>query len=87
MVESGAMHWRKLIVWLPFAGLLLACGTNGERSVNSIFRDVSHSGVAIQTNPGGGSGVVFDDLGHIVTNYHVVRGANKIEVIFKTVRS
>jgi len=29
---------------------------------------------------GSGSGVVFDDLGHILTNFHVVEGARDIEV-------
>lgn len=31
---------------------------------------------------GTGSGFVWDDAGHIVTNYHVIADANKIEVIF-----
>lgn len=29
-----------------------------------------------------GSGFIYDELGHIVTNYHVVEGARKIEVYF-----
>ncbi len=33
-------------------------------------------------NQGGGTGFVWDDQGHIVTNYHVVSGATEIEVIF-----
>ncbi|GIV83185.1 MAG: 2-alkenal reductase [Candidatus Roseilinea sp.] len=32
-------------------------------------------------NEGTGSGFFFDDLGHIVTNYHVVEGADEIEVV------
>lgn len=32
--------------------------------------------------PSQGSGWVFDDLGHIVTNHHVVQGASRIEVRF-----
>ncbi len=32
---------------------------------------------------GSGSGFVWDDKGHIVTNYHVVRGASKLRVSFK----
>lgn len=32
---------------------------------------------------GSGSGFVYDDLGHIVTNYHVVEGAQEINVTFK----
>ena len=31
---------------------------------------------------GSGSGFVYDDQGHIVTNYHVVEGATKLEVSF-----
>ena len=31
---------------------------------------------------GTGSGFVWDDQGHIVTNYHVIAGADRIEVIF-----
>ena len=34
------------------------------------------------SSEGTGSGFVWDDAGHIVTNYHVVADANKIEVIF-----
>ena len=33
-------------------------------------------------NEGTGSGFVFDDQGHIVTNYHVIEGAESIEVKF-----
>ena len=31
---------------------------------------------------GTGSGFVWDDAGHIVTNYHVIEDASRIEVIF-----
>lgn len=33
-------------------------------------------------NQGGGSGFVWDEEGHIITNHHVVDGATAIEVIF-----
>ena len=33
-------------------------------------------------NEGTGSGFVYDDEGHIVTNYHVIQGAESIEVKF-----
>ncbi|OLT22175.1 signal protein PDZ [Actinomadura sp. CNU-125] len=36
--------------------------------------------VKIETDQGEGSGVVFDDRGHIVTNAHVVAGARRIRV-------
>src|SRR5215831_11319872 len=35
---------------------------------------------AVPTESGTGSGAVIDDAGHIVTNYHVVRGAERLEV-------
>lgn len=35
-----------------------------------------------QTQQALGSGFVIDKLGHIVTNYHVVRGAQKVQVSF-----
>ncbi len=35
-----------------------------------------------QTQEGLGSGFVIDKAGHIVTNYHVVQGATKVEVSF-----
>jgi S1-C subfamily serine protease len=34
----------------------------------------------VPTESGTGSGAVIDDEGHIVTNYHVVRGAERMEV-------
>jgi S1-C subfamily serine protease len=37
--------------------------------------------VQINTDQGEGSGVVFDDRGHIVTNAHVVAGASRFEVL------
>jgi hypothetical protein len=36
--------------------------------------------VFIETDIGGGSGVVFDDDGHIVTNYHVIEYAKDVHV-------
>jgi S1-C subfamily serine protease len=35
---------------------------------------------AVPTESGTGSGAVIDDQGHIITNYHVVRGARRLEV-------
>ncbi len=36
---------------------------------------------------GQGSGFIFDSLGHIVTNFHVVNGADQVNVIFANSRS
>jgi len=37
--------------------------------------------VQINTDQGEGSGVVYDDKGHIVTNAHVVAGARRLQVV------
>lgn len=38
--------------------------------------------ISSDQGPSSGSGFVYDTLGHIITNYHVVEGANYIEVDF-----
>lgn len=61
-----------------------------EGSMASSVRDVyTHDGpgvvsvdVASETGPGGGSGFVLDKTGHIVTNQHVVGGAEEVSVRF-----
>ncbi len=56
------------------------------RSINEIYRaaapGVVHIDAASQTERALGSGFVIDKAGHIVTNYHVVRGATSIRVSF-----
>ncbi len=46
-----------------------------------IIEDVLQSVVSVGTNKGLGSGAVIDDRGFIVTNYHVINGANIIRVL------
>ena len=66
-----------------------------ERRVVDVYQRVSPAVVSITTRmmvrdffynaipqEGSGSGFVIDTLGHILTNYHVVEGAEEIEVIF-----
>jgi len=53
----------------------------------SLYDAVTPGIVAIQANAADGSGslgsgFVYDGLGHIVTNYHVVQGASRVEVDF-----
>jgi S1-C subfamily serine protease len=59
---------------------------NQQDTLMSLYQNVSPGIVSIQvlTAQGGslGSGFVFDDQGHIVTNFHVVEGEKKIEVDF-----
>ncbi|WP_240550366.1 S1C family serine protease [Candidatus Roseilinea sp. NK_OTU-006] len=57
-----------------------------ERASPSVVHITSRTQVfdffrGVVPNEGTGSGFFFDDLGHIVTNYHVVEGADEIEVV------
>ncbi len=47
-----------------------------------IYEEVNPSVVYIGTGEGSGSGFVWDTEGHIVTNFHVVHGAEEIRVRF-----
>lgn len=53
-----------------------------QEGLVALFENASPGTVAILTDQGQGSGFVFDGLGHIVTNYHVIEGATIIEVRF-----
>lgn len=66
-----------------------------EKRVIDVYRQVSPAVVSITTQvlrrtfffeivpeEGAGSGFVIDNQGHILTNYHVIRGARQIEVTF-----
>ena len=46
----------------------------------AIFDTVGPSVVAIATSSGGGTGFFIDDLGHVVTNYHVIQGFDQVLV-------
>jgi S1-C subfamily serine protease len=46
----------------------------------SVVNRVSPAVVQVSTGRGFGTGVVWDDQGHIVTNYHVVGRSSRIEV-------
>lgn len=47
-----------------------------------IVRDVEPSVVAVQTNTGEGSGVVWRAEGLVLTNHHVIAGARTVELAF-----
>ena len=59
-----------------------------EDALISLYQEVSPGVVSIQVyseyGAGIGSGFVIDKEGHIVTNYHVVEGANEVEVHFSS---
>ena len=63
--------------------------SNGGRDsdfgrIPGIVRHVQPSVVAVLTDQGQGSGVIWDEAGIIVTNSHVVAGAGEVEVAFAT---
>ena len=53
-----------------------------EEALVSLFENVSPGVVAIFTGTGQGSGFVFDNEGHVVTNYHVIEGFQTVEIRF-----
>jgi S1-C subfamily serine protease len=57
-----------------------------EETLVALYEAVNPGVVAIQvvtrTGGGSGSGFVIDEEGHIVTNYHVIEGAEDLEVSF-----
>ena len=58
--------------------------TSSDIGVIEIYNQTRNSVVLIQTNTGTGSGWVYDTLGHIITNNHVVEDAITIQVTFQT---
>lgn len=48
----------------------------------TIYNQLKDSVVLIQTDLGLGSGFVYDTNGHIITNHHVIEGAETIQVTF-----
>jgi S1-C subfamily serine protease len=48
-----------------------------------IYRLASPSVVLILTTDGLGSGSLIDKTGHVITNYHVVKGYSNVAVVFK----
>lgn len=53
-----------------------------ETTLEALYQQVLPGVVAIQTGSSLGSGFVFDQEGHVVTNQHVVEGTSEVEVDF-----
>lgn len=53
-----------------------------QETLVALYEHVNPGTVAIFTESGQGSGFVYDGLGHIITNYHVIEGATTVEVRF-----
>ncbi len=54
----------------------------GNRTAANVYQAVYKSVVMVRTTLGQGSGFVYDDEGHIVTNWHVVEGQRSADVEF-----
>ena len=64
-------------------GVVQVTATSRVRTQASPFLDpFGFGGPVTQTQQALGSGFVVDKAGHIVTNYHVVQGASRVEVSF-----
>jgi S1-C subfamily serine protease len=55
---------------------------HGNQTAANVYQAVYKSVVMVKTTLGQGSGFVYDDKGHIVTNWHVVEGQTSAEVKF-----
>lgn len=53
-------------------------------TLEALYQQVLPGVVSIRTNGSLGSGFMFDNEGHIVTNQHVVEGASEVEISFSS---
>jgi S1-C subfamily serine protease len=68
---------------LAAPGVVQVTATSRVRVQSNPFLDpFGFGGPTTQTQQALGSGFVIDKAGHIVTNYHVVQGASRVEVSF-----
>jgi putative serine protease PepD len=56
-------------------------------STEAAARQVLPSVVQVRAGRGGGSGVVMDGEGHVLTNHHVVAGANSVRLVLSSGRT
>jgi 2-alkenal reductase len=63
------------------SGLVLSSTDLQDRLIE-VYQKTNPSVVYIITNSGGGSGFVYSQEGHIVTNHHVVSNSTSYEIVF-----
>lgn len=68
----------------PVASNILVNAAAQQETMVALYEHASLGTVAIVTDQGQGSGFVYDKVGHIVTNYHVIEGAKSLEVRFNS---
>jgi S1-C subfamily serine protease len=79
-LKIASLSLKRLQDMLRTSGVALR-GAEGAR----LFREYSRSVVLIVTESGIGSGVVIDDKGRVVTNWHVVDDNKEVGVVVKPV--
>ncbi|MEX0979274.1 MAG: trypsin-like peptidase domain-containing protein [Pirellulales bacterium] len=72
---------------LVAAAFLLVTRVATGLELVEVVRQMERSVVRIDTDSGLGSGVIVDDTGLILTNYHVIEGATRAQVILKSGKS
>ena len=61
-------------------------GASPAGSVEAAARTILPSVVQVRAERGSGSGVIMDDRGHVLTNHHVVAGADEVTLVLSTGR-
>jgi S1-C subfamily serine protease len=78
-VDGGAKHYATALKRLKPEGRATTRGAKEQ----AVYREASPSVVLVVSEDGLGSGVLISAEGQIVTNLHVVGGADEVGVVFK----
>lgn len=59
---------------------------HGQCLQSCVHRRDAYTLDMLEIPQGAGSGLIWDASGHIVTNYHVIRGASELQVVVPLLR-
>jgi S1-C subfamily serine protease len=83
--ESASFHKQIVEVLSSLPKTLLVEESRGATDV-LVYKKAAPATVLVVTDQGLGSGVLVSSTGDVVTNYHVVRNAKQVAVVFKPER-
>jgi S1-C subfamily serine protease len=83
--DSNALNERVLVALESLPKTLVLEQTRGVVNT-TVYREAAPATVLVVTDSALGSGVVIDSTGAILTNYHVIRDAKRLAVVFKPER-